>query len=445
MKHWLCTVMLLGLIAPVSGAGEDANGAGEGWPGILKGIPDGSGALDFGGSLRLRWEYAQNFDVRRYNTRSEDDVLLQRARLWGRYRFGKSAFARIMLQDSRFCFSDQGTTLPYYNPLDVREAYVDWQHIGDSPFGFKVGRQSISYGDNRIFGPREWGNVGRYAWDAAVLTCDADYAKVDLLFGQRVLFDPDACDYHHHDYDMFAVYAQLKKRPPTLKTLDFFWALHYDDHDSTAGESGTDDRKTHTIGTHFAGALGEHWDYGGTVAVQRGEWGRDDIDAYGLNARAGYTFDGPWSPRVGVEYSYASGDSSPNDGDHETFDNVFGAIDCYYGRMNLVSWMNLEDYQATFSVKPVKNLKITLDYHFFRLASDNDAWYYGNGRPQRRDTSGTSGSSLGQETDLTAKWKLRKNLEFFVGFGHFSPGAFINHTGRHGDANWGFGQLTYSF
>ena len=120
-----------------------------------------------------------------------------------------------------------------------------------------------------------------------MFTCDVEYAKADLLFGQRVLFDPHACDYHHHDYDMLGVYAQLKRRPPTLKTLDVFWTLHYDDHDSTAGESGTHDRKTHTIGTHFAGALGEHWDYGGTLAVQRGKWGRDDIDACGLNARAG--------------------------------------------------------------------------------------------------------------------------------------------------------------
>lgn len=305
MRIYRCFAESLGLAVIVSVLGASASLAGEDGLGFLKDIPAGPGKLDLGGSLRFRWEYAENFDVRRYNTRSEDDVLLQRARMWGKYRFIEDGFAKVMLQDSRFCFSDQGTTLfngphPYHNPLDLREAYVSLQHIGGGPFGLKAGRQAISYGDKRIFGPGNWGNVGRYAWDAAKLTYDTEIAKTDLLFGQRVTFDPDACDDHHHDYDMLGAYIELKKRPPTLDALDFFWTLHYDDHGSTVGESGTGDRKTHTIGTYFDGKLGEHWDYGGTLALQRGEWGRDDIETCGLNARAGYTFDAQWSPRIGA-------------------------------------------------------------------------------------------------------------------------------------------------
>ncbi len=38
--------------------------------------------------------------------------------------------------------------------------------------GLKAGRQSVSYADNRVFGPGNWGNVGRYWWDVVKLTLD---------------------------------------------------------------------------------------------------------------------------------------------------------------------------------------------------------------------------------------------------------------------------------
>lgn len=76
--------------------------------------------------------------------------------------------------------------------------------------------------------------------------------------------------------------------------------------------------------------------------------------ALGANARLGYTFDLPWQPRIGVEYSYGSGDARPNDGRYGTFDGAFGGIDQFYGHMNFLSWMNLRDYQVSLSVKPIK-------------------------------------------------------------------------------------------
>jgi len=199
------------------------------------------------------------------------------------------------------------------------------------------------------------------------------------------------------------------------------------------------------MGTYFEGRLGQCWDYGGTLAVQRGKWGRDDIDAHGVNLHGGYTFKAPWQPRLGVEYSYASGDSDPFDDEHETFDNVFGAIDCYYGRMNLFAWMNLEDYQASFSVKPKKALKIWIDYHFLRLASDEDAWYYCSGKAFRKDSAGASGQTLGHEVDLLVKWQMTENIELFAGYAKFFPGAFVKRTADSSNAQWAFVQLMYSF
>jgi len=121
-------------------------------------------------------------------------------------------------------------------------------------------------------------------------------------------------------------------------------------------------------------------------------------------------------------------------------------VDVYYGRMNFLSWMNLEDYQATFSVKPRKDLSVWLDYHFFRLAEAKDAWYWSSGKPARRDSTGNAGNNLGQEVDLLARWQITKNLELFTGYAHFFTGEFIQNTpGSERDVNWFFIQANYKF
>ena len=74
-----------------------------------------------------------------------------------------------------------------------------------------------------------------------------------------------------------------------------------------------------------------------------------------------------------------------------------------------------------------------------------DSWYYCNGKSQRRDATGQSGRSLGQEVDLIAKWDVSKTLELLAGYSWFQPGGFVDRTGRHGDADWWFLQLLYRF
>jgi hypothetical protein len=429
-------------------AGEKPEAPADDWYRPLKEIPIGPGTLDIGGSARLRWEYYDNFNIRTYDTGKDDELLLERVRLTFDYHVAENAHAFVMLQDSHYWLGDLspndfGMGNPYRNPLDLRQAYFEWEHIGGTPLGFKIGRQAISYRDKRIFGPGDWGNVGRYAWDVAKLYVDTEPVKLDFLAGQRVLYDQRRFDQYHYDFDMWAVYAQVKKLPVKL---DLFYVLSYDDHGATVGESGTADHKRHTVGAYLDHSPKKGLDYGCTLACQCGRFGDDDIKAHGGNARIGYTFDAPWSPRVGLEYSFASGDSNPADGDHGTFDGVFGAVDCFYGRMNLFAWKNVHDYQATFSVKPRKGVKIWVDYHYFRLDDARDAWYYCTGRPQRRDPTGASGSGLGHEIDLMAKWQMTKNLELFTGYAHFFPSTFIKRTpGGDGDADWAFIQFLYSF
>ena len=426
----------------------DATKADEAWYAPLKDMKLGPGSLSIDASLRMRYEYTDNGDVLTYNAGVDDDVWLLRSRVGLDYKFTKDAHAYVQFQDARhygyYLDRDQfPLSCPFYDQADVKQAFVEVKHIGGSPLGFKIGRQAISYADNRAFGPGDWGNVGRYWWDAAKVYIDTEPVQVDLLFGQRIVSEPIHWNETHFDFDMFGAYAQFKKLP--LK-LDAFYVCRYDDHEAARRNAGRGHERRHTVGAYVKGEFAKAWDYQGTLAAQFGDLGQNEIEAYAANASLGYTFDHPWKPRLAGDFSYASGDRDPRDNQTQTFDNVFGAIDTYYGRMNFLSWMNMMDYQATASLTPRKNLTFSCDYHYLVLASDADAWYYGNGNPSRLARTGGSGEYLGQEVDLLVLWKISKNLELFSGYAHFFGGSVIADTapGRN-DADWVFVQLMYSF
>jgi hypothetical protein len=451
-----CAALLVfwAMPGPFSHAGEKPEPDAPDWSDALKDIPLGPFRLDIGGSLRLRYEDQSNFNAQRYadtrkQTYREDQFLLQRARLDFNLRLSEEARVYAEVQDARaydsdFRESDFFGNNPYWNDADLRQGYVEWRHIGGSPLGLKIGRQAMSYGDNRVWGPGEWGNVGRYTWDAAKVIVDLPFAETHFIFANRVRYDAHAFDRRDPRLDAYGAYAMLKNLP--LK-VDFFWLGKKTRPDLVANARGDRlDLDTHTLGLYVDGKTVSRWDYAGTLAHTFGGRNAADVDAWGANARLGYTFDAPWEPRLAAEFSYGSGDHRPGQGDHKTFDGAFGAVDIlYYGRMNLFCWMNIQDYQASFSLKPTERLTLFADWHLFRLDSGADAWYYVNGQPQRQDPAGRSGSTVGQELDLMIRYKVSNHCEVLAGYSHFFAGRFLRNTGPSPDADWFFLQTTYSF
>ncbi len=418
------------------------------WSDQLKNIPIGPYKLDIGGSVRLRFERSDDFNIQRY-AESRDGFLLQRLRLDAKLHLNEQShlyaqFQDAHVHDSDFSRNDFALGCPYWNSFGLRQAYLEQRRIGATPFGVKVGRQSIFYGDNHIWGPGEWGNVGRYTWDAVKLIAEVKLAEVHFLFARRVTYDDhNFVDNHDANLDVFGAYAMLKNLPCKL---DLFWLTKYTDPYIVISKQGaTADLNTHTVGFYIDGKFSGDWDYGGTFAHTFGDRNDARVEAYGANTRLGYTFKAPWQPRLGAEYTFASGDSDSDDGVYRTFDGAFGAIDKMYGRMNLFSWMNIHDFQLSYSLKPTKKTRTSLDWHWFYLDEAKDAWYYCNGRGQRQDSTGQAGSTVGQEIDLIVSHSYSDHLKFQTGYAHFFPGGFLKDTGSSPDADWVFLQMLYSF
>ena len=173
-----------------------------------------------------------------------------------------------------------------------------------------------------------------------------------------------------------------------------------------------------------------------------------------MHVSGGYTAaELPWKPRFGLEYDYASGDSNPNDGNSESFQNLFPSNHEPYGYMDEFSWRNLHDLRAQLNAKPCKKIELGLDYHAFFLADTHDYWYRSNGISTLRTTTPggldvrTIGASAyaGQEVGLTLNYEFNKNMKLLLGYSHFFAGEYLVDTGAHSDADFWYFMTTFTY
>jgi len=408
--------------------------------------PEKTKFLSIGGTYRLRGELQDGFNIRTYGTGTREDYLLSRLRLELDLRLTPHSLIHAQIQDAEalgLSFSDKDFARgnnPYHDPFDVNQLYLEYRPV--KKVGLKIGRQPISFGDRRIFGPGDWGNTGRYAWDAVRIEINEKCFTSHWLVGRFILHDPDRWpNAHAAGPTAYASYNTIKNLP---FLLDIFYVYKHDGSGSIKGERGAGDLSSHSAGFRIEGARG-HWDYSATFVSQFGKWGSDDLKACGLAFSLGHTFDTSWKPHLMTQYVLGSGDKNPEDGIHGTFDGVFGGADTVlYGWMNLFFWQNLQEFRIDLVLAPTETLTFRGEYHYFTLDDAKDAWHYPS-RAVRRDATGSSGRLLGHEVDLTVRKKISGWLELLSGVCFFLPGEYVKKTGQSPVAKWCFLETTFSF
>jgi len=408
--------------------------------------PEKKKILSMSGTYRLRGEVQDGFNIRTYGTGTRDDYLLSRLRLDFDLRLTANSRIYAQIQDAEalgLSFSDKdfsGGNNPFHDSFDINQLYFEWCPI--KKVGLKIGRQAISYGDRRVFGPGDWGNTGRYAWDALRLEINEKSFTSHWLIGRFVLHDPDR--WPNASAPGPTAYASYN----TIKSLPFqlviFYVYKHDGRGSIKGEKGAGDLSSHSAGFRIDGRSGR-WDYGTMFVGQFGKWGPDDLKAHGLAFSLGYTFDSSWKPHLTIQYVLGSGDKNPEDGIHGTFDGVFsGADTVLYGWMNLFFWQNLREFRVDLVLTPAETLTFRAEYHLFGLDEKKDAWYF-PGKAVRKDPTGSSGRRLGHEVDLTLRKKISGWLELLSGVCFFLPGEYVKKTGQSPVAKWCFLETTFYF
>jgi hypothetical protein len=392
------------------------------------------GRVVFGIEDQTRFEYRDNnFDFNSgLRTINDDSWLLNRFRLSMQLKPADWLTFYVQGQDAREIASDRADIPGLLgaegdNPFDLRQLYVE---IGDakvSPLSLKVGRQVLLYGDQRLIGPLEWSNISR-TFDAVKLRYTGkDGLWVDAFISSVVVIDRFGMDDSDKDSLLSGLYVHI----PTLGIQDTeVYALYFDDTN----------RNDHflTLGTHWKSTPGKlgPWDYETEFVVQTGTAGGRDLSAFASYVEAGYTFQARWKPRLGLEYSYASGDGNAADGKQGAFQNLFPTNHLHYGLMDAFSWSNIHDIALHLSAKPTAKLTTSLDYHVLWLADTADIWRRANATTAVRPANAAASNYAGSELDVLVTYAASSHLTLTAGYSHFFAGDYLNATGASSDADF---------
>ncbi len=409
------------------------------------------GRLVFDIEERLRYEFRENnFDFNdKVKTINDSSFLLQRARLG--VKFAPSDWFTFYVQgQSAFEFGGARPKVPGSlgaegdNQIDLYQAYVK---LGQKDFNLTIGRQLLSFGDERLVGAFDWNNLGR-SFDAVKLhygketwSLDAFVSSVVVqkrnVFDQSDLFDGNETG---RNQIFSGLYFSSTGLIPMQTTDLYAFELHED--------YKTGDTDFVTLGTRMKADPKKlaGFDYETEMAVEFGKVKGKDLAAFAGHWGAGYNWlKSAWKPRLGVEYNYATGDGNAADGKVGTFQNLFPTNHPFYGTADFFSWQNIHNPAVSFSVMPTDKLKVKLDYHFFWLANTSDAWYRANGVTQVRPIKATADSYVGSELDLNVNYKLTKNVSLGAGYSHFFDGKYAKATGAASDANFTYAQMSIKF
>jgi hypothetical protein len=401
------------------------------------------GRVLFGIEDQLRFEFRENnYDLNSsVRTINDDAWFLNRFRLSLQLKPASWITIYLQGQDSREISSERPNNPGQLgaegdNPFDIRQAFIE---IGDPkafPLSLKAGRQVLLYGDQRLIGPLEWSNQSR-TFDAFKLRWTGKGGIWVDAFTSSVVV-PDRSGFDESDWD--AIFSGVYAHIPMLGIQDTeFYALHLSDNDH--------DDNFVSLGTHLKsqpGVLGP-WDYEAEFVVQTGTAAGKNLRAFASYIEGGYTFQGAWKPRVGLEYSYGSGDGNPRDGTTHSFQNLYPTNHLHYGYMDLFSWSNLHDVVLHLSAKPFDKITATLDYHAFWLATTGDTWRRANAKTIVRPANAAASNYAGSEIDALVTYTPCSNFTLTVGYSHFFAGSYLSDTGARSDADFVYVMTGWKF
>jgi hypothetical protein len=384
------------------------------WPQMVK----------VGGEFRMRPESQFNFNLNSA-VPDNDTFLLLRTRVY--LDLNPTSYVQLfaMYQDSETI--DQGPALVKTpDRHKFYQGFAQFTNEAKLTTRFKVGRQELNYGDQRLIGGFDFGNLGR-SFDGAVVRFENSDFFLDL-FGTRI--HPAA----GIENQFAGAYGHWKKFPRgELEPYALY--LH-------GSKSGLNNGQLNlaTIGTRIKAKFKKNFDYAFEGAYQIGESTRNLDSAFAMHVRMGYTFPLSFKPRLGWEYDFASGDGNPGSGKVTTFNNLFPTNHDKYGFIDFFSWRNLHDLRATFSAAPTSFMKASLDYHAFFLPEPADGEFLASGA-QGRVGSPTAGHFAAQEIDVLLKFEPIKYFDAAINYSIFFPETFFSDTGPSDIAQYFFVQL----
>ncbi|HEX9582049.1 MAG TPA: alginate export family protein [Gemmatimonadales bacterium] len=369
-------------------------------------------AARIGGELRPRYEY------RSPDAGSVNGFTSMRARADVAAGLERRVSLFVQVQDVRL-WGEEGNTLNDFRAdnLDLRQGYLEVRSGEERGWSARVGRQEMAIAEERLIGSVNWAQQGR-SFDGVRAGLSGSFGSVEA-FGFTLA--ETAAPGVPHEAEFVGGYAQLER--VAGGTLDL-----YSLHTRVAGVQ----TNQATVGARYAATRGS-WRYRVEGTYQLGDRDSATVRAFMAGARLSKQL---FANRAEVTlwYDYLSGDGTPRDGRTEVFETLFATNHPLYGIADLFTdiprhtgGLGLQDAAVKLAYVPGPDVRIGLDGHAFLVAE-------GGGLASRR---------LGEEVDLTARFRYSANLTAEIGGAWVADGPVLRSLGRlTGDLHFLYVMLT---
>ena len=237
--------------------------------------------------------------------------------------------------------------------------------------------------------------------------------------------------HHQEGNDIYGTYGWIDRVLPKGSIEPFvLWRVEPSVAvEASKSKTGHLDEKAYGFRVRASGLRG--FDYRYELVLERGSAGTNDIDAWATTAGLGYTLGSlGWKPRLFTGYDYSSGDKNPTDGTRGTFDTMYPTAHDRFGISDQFGWQNIVAWRAGATIVPHRRWSFTAQYLNLWLASASDAAYNTSGGVILRDTTGKSGTHLGQEGDVYTWYEINREIHVGAGIARLLPGEFIDRVGK---------------
>ena len=402
--------------------------------GLIFYVVNAHAQLTIDADIRPRFEYRHGFANLFPNDAEPAAFVVQRSRLNLNYQMEKLTMMMSFQDVSVWGDTKQVDATDSNNSFSLFQAWVDYQFHEN--WSTKLGRQVISYDDQRIFGGLDWAMQGRFH-DAALLRYKKGSFKADLGFAfsqQGQATDGNAYYLQGAFTYKTMQYAYLKKN--WNKTSASFLVLNTGFQDFKGLNNDIPDGVFYrqTIGSHITFPI-DKINFLGSVYVQTGKSnGTTDLSAYNLALEANYK---PSKTLFALGFEMLSGTNQDGESKNKSFFPLYGTNHKFNGFMdyfyvgNHANTVGLNDLYAKAVFTTGEKSNLLAKVHYFAANADllNDADSY-----------------LGTELDLVFTQQLMTAVKLNVGYSHMfaSESMSLIKGGRPHDNtnNWAWVQFT---
>ncbi|MEM7167542.1 MAG: alginate export family protein [Planctomycetota bacterium] len=404
-----------------------------------------SEALGLPDHIRITGSHRQRYEsvINQFRSGREGDAHLWpiRTLLHGQYHTEDFVIG-AELQDSR-AYDDNNNTpvgTSSVNPVELLQAYVKVPFESDEYKGHvRGGRITVDFGSRRLVARNRYRNTINAFTGLEGEVQHSSGWRAQWMFALPIQRRPldssklrdNKAEFDREDEEVFfwGLFARSPESGDGVRGEFYFFGLSEED----TSDRSTRDRELYTPGCRFyREPSAENVDFQVETVLQFGNSrlstaptaARLEHFAYYLHGTLGYTTAAEWSPRIALQFDYASGDRRPGDSRNGRFDTLFGARRFEYGPTGIYGAFarsNIMSPGLRIEVKPHSTVSSFLAYRPFWLAAQRDAWTTSG----FQDPGGDSGDFLGHQLDWRLRWDIiPKSVRFECGCAYLIRGEF---------------------